>query len=165
VRDESVYKALLAQPLRPDEFLEMDDITVMHCFKIWSKSDDAILAKLCNGLLFRNVYKSIDLSRVADPDRAAAIVKRAESAVADAGGDSTYEVFYDELAETGYEVPIAGDPDSPSEILIVDPTGHARDFAQISPLVQALNQQLMFRRLHVTAEYRDLVQKAITPLL
>jgi HD superfamily phosphohydrolase len=165
VRDESVYKALLGQPLRPDEFLEMDDITVMHCFKMWSNNDDAILAKLCNGLLFRNVYKSIDLSRVADPDRATAIVKRAEEAVSKAGGDSAYELFYDELAETGYEMPVADDPDSPSEILIVDPSGNARDFAEISPLVQALNQQLMFRRLHVTAEYRDVVQQAITPLL
>lgn len=165
VRDESVYKALLGQPLRSDEFLEMDDITVMHCFKIWSSADDAILASLCNGLLYRKVYKSIDLSRVADPDRAKAIVTRAEEAIMQAGGDATYEMFDDELAETGYEVPIAGEPDSPSEILIVDAAGNTRDFAQISPLVQALNRQLMFHRLHVVAQYRDVVQNAIKPLL
>ena len=111
------------------------------------------------------MYKSIDLSRIADPDRAAGIVKRAETAISEAGGDAAYELFFDELAETGYELPIAGDPDSPSEILIVDHSGDTKDFADISPLVQALNQQLMFRRLHVAGQYRETVQRAIKPLI
>ena len=39
--------------------------------------------------------------------------------------------------------------------------GTVRDFAQTSPLVGALNQRLMFRRIHVLEQYRDLVQESV----
>jgi hypothetical protein len=39
--------------------------------------------------------------------------------------------------------------------------GDVRDLAEISPLPRALNQRLMFRRIHVSAQYRDVVADAM----
>src|SRR6267142_788642 len=63
-REHVVHKALLGQSLSPREFNDLDDISIMHCFKVWADGDDATLANLCRGLLFRRLFKVIDLSDV-----------------------------------------------------------------------------------------------------
>src|SRR5258705_11835345 len=63
-REHVVHKALFGQTLSPHEFNDLDDISIMHCFKIWADGDDATLANLCRGLLFRRLFKVIDLSDV-----------------------------------------------------------------------------------------------------
>src|SRR5262249_5477123 len=45
-RENNVHKALLGQRLNIEEFIDLDDVSVMHCFKLWTKSQDAILASL-----------------------------------------------------------------------------------------------------------------------
>jgi hypothetical protein len=47
------------------------------------------------------------------------------------------------------------------EILVVERGGKVTPFGQISPLTTALNQQLMFRRIHFNAEYRSQVEQAV----
>jgi len=42
------------------------------------------------GLLFRGLYKTIELSQVKDTDEAQALVARAEAAVTAAGGEAAY---------------------------------------------------------------------------
>ena len=68
-REDNFHKALLGQKLTIDEFVQLDDISVMHCFKIWTEASDPTLAALCKGILYRRVFKTIDLSRI-EPDRA-----------------------------------------------------------------------------------------------
>src|SRR5580658_1554350 len=50
-RDSAVAKALLGQRFTSEEFRDLDDISVWHCFKVWANSSDATLAGLCRGLL------------------------------------------------------------------------------------------------------------------
>src|SRR5947207_1670582 len=61
--DEPVRKALLGERLTMRQFVTLDDISVMSCFKQWADASDETLAGLCRGLLFRRVFKTIDLSR------------------------------------------------------------------------------------------------------
>ena len=155
-----VHKALLGRRFTVEEFTELDDISVLHCFKVWQSSDDPALAALCRGLLFRRVYKTVDITHV-PADRAKDALAAAGEAVAAAGGDPAYDVFYDEPAETPYEAdskdPCAGD----GQILVLHPSGGLKDFASVSPMTQALNRQLMFRRLHVAAPWRDVVETTV----
>ena len=60
---------LLRAAVSTEEFVDLDDVSVMHCFKLWQASDDPALAGLCRGLLFRRVYKTIDLTHAGDRDR------------------------------------------------------------------------------------------------
>jgi HD superfamily phosphohydrolase len=159
--DEPVRKALLGRPLAHAEFLELDDVSVQHCFKVWSKSDDATLAGLCGGLLERRVFKTIDLSAVDARARVDRIVGAVTAAIEAAGGDREYDVCYDEPSQTPYET---YEPDGAREggqILVRWHDGTLREFASISPISRALNQQLMFRRLHVAPRWRELAEEVV----
>jgi HD superfamily phosphohydrolase len=140
------------------EFVDLDDVAVNHCFKVWTRSDDEVLARLCRGLLYRGLYKTVDLSHLADGQAARAVYARAETAVAEAGGDPAYDLFYDEPADTSYEPYESTAPaDESDAILVKQPDGRLTRFSEISSLPQALNQRLMFRRIHAAAAYRQVV--------
>src|SRR3954469_9168347 len=159
-REDNFHKALLGQKLTIQEFIDLDDISVMHCFKIWTDSADPILAALCRGILYRRIFKTIDLSRV-EPDRATAMARAAENAIDSAGGESAYEMFYDEINDTPYEIYVPDASNAASEILVCDPDGKVTEFASISPMSQALNMELAFRRIHVAPQWKATVEQAI----
>lgn len=160
-RDHGVYKALLGQRLSIDEFTDLDDVSVMHCFKVWTKSSDAPLASLCHGILYRKLYKTIDLSHIEDQIAAAKLVMNAVEAVQRAGGDADYDLFCDEPVDTPYE-PYDRDAASPAEsILIREMSGKLCELSTLSSLPDALNRRLMFRRVHVAAAYKEVVANAI----
>jgi len=159
-RESSVYKALMGQRLTSEEFIDLDDVSVLHCFKLWTQSDDRILAMLCRGLLFRRVYKTIDLTRF-DAPVAARMLASAHDVVTRGGGEPDYELFFDEAEETPYEVYNPRDLHAGKDILVCDNDGKLTTFSAISPLTQVLNRQLMFRRLHVAEEWADEVREAI----
>lgn len=159
-RDSGVHKALLGQRLTMEEFTNLDDVSVLHCFKLWTDSHDTVLARLCKGLLFRRVYKTIDLSHVHYEQESNAVVTHAEEAVKSAGGEAGYELFYDEPADTPYES-FSPDNTAASDIWVCLPSGKLVSIVDLSPITKALNRELMFRRIHVSPEYRDVVLKAI----
>jgi HD superfamily phosphohydrolase len=156
-RDDAVYKMLLGQALTVEEFMELDDVAVLQCFKQWARSDDATLASLCQGLLYRRLFKTIDLSRhdAADVEQ---MVRRAMAAVDAAGGESAYAMFYDQPADTPYttsELP------APSEILVTEANGAVTTLAEASPFIEGLVRQLTFRRLHVAESWMPVVASAL----
>jgi HD superfamily phosphohydrolase len=160
-RENGVYKALLGQRLTMAEFTDLDDVSVNHCFKLWTRSDDEVLARLCRGLLFRGLYKTIELSQVKDAEEAQGLVARAEAAVTAAGGEAAYDVFYDEPRDTPYDTYQPEGSQESDGIVVKNRDGTLTPLSAISPLPRALNERLMFRRLHVAAAYRDVVAAAI----
>jgi HD superfamily phosphohydrolase len=161
-RDDGAYKALTGQRLTIAEFTELDDVSVNYCLKLWTRSDDETIARLCKGLLYRQLYKTIDLSHIRDEAEARAIVDRASEAVAAAGGDPAYDLFYDEPADTPYDAYRADDLESGSEeITVRRADGGVNRLSEISPVPRALNERLMFRRLHVAPAWREPVGRAV----
>lgn len=154
-----VGKALLGRQLEVGEFTDFDDVAVQHCFQVWTKSDDPTLAELCRGLLFRRLYKTFDLTHVQDVERVRSAVTAAEKAVEEAGGDAAYDLFYDEPSDTPYAT---ADVD---QIMVCDREHVLTPFASHSPMTQSLNQQLMFRRIHVAAPWKEVTARAISNVL
>lgn len=161
-REDVVYKALTGQRMTMAEFTDLDDISVQHCFKLWTSSDDVQLAALCRGLLFRRLYKTIDLSHL-EESAAQAAAARSQDAVRSAGGDPAYDLFFDEAQDTPYEAYSPEGDGAGKEIIVQDSQGKLTPFGQISPLTMALNRQLMFRRLHVAPQWKEIVSRAIAP--
>lgn len=164
-REHPVTRMLLGLTLSNREFVDLDDVSVMQCFKEWCAGDDPTLCKLCTGLLYRRLFKTVDLSRLGPAD-AAGVVASAWEAIERAGGDPSYEMFFDEVADTPYKTYAPDASQAGSEILVIDdgPAGTGGgggrrlvEFASISPAAAALNRQLVYRRLHVSPEYRHLV--------
>jgi HD superfamily phosphohydrolase len=159
--DEPVFKTLLGQQLTIAQFTELDDVSVMHCFKLWAAGDDPVLASLCRGLLYRRLFKTIDLSDIDDPAGIDRVVHAVAEAIRSQGGEPGYEMFYDEPADTPYESYQPGQLEATRGILVKTADGSLREFATISPLVSALNRQLMFRRLHVAAQWAGLAKATL----
>jgi uncharacterized protein len=158
-RDSSVYKALLGQRFTIEEFRDLDDISVWHCLKLWVNASDPILAGLCRGLLFRGLFKTIDLTKQMDGQQAQAAMTRAMGAIEEAGGEPNYDIFYDEPTDTPYE--IYGAAGTGEEIMVVESDGKLSRFADISPMTHSLNRELMFRRIHVKGQWAEIVLGAI----
>lgn len=158
--DAALSKALTGQRLTMAELITLDDVSVLHCFKLWTTHDDEILARLCQGLLFRNLFKTIELSPTIPAEEAAHQLKRAVEAVEGAGGDTSYDLFYDEPSHTPYEAVSPDDPAGAGEIQMLDASGQLRPFTTASPFGASL-KHFAFRRIHVKAEYRDAVAAAV----
>jgi uncharacterized protein len=152
--DDPIAKALTGQTLSAEEFTELDDVSVTGCFKNWAHGSDPILARLCHGLLYRRVYKTIDLSRIDDLAVIGKARATAAAAVKRSGGDAVYDLVYDEPADQPQKSP-------EEEILIQQPAGSLVPFASASPMSAALGGVLTFRRLHVAEPYRDAVRAAL----
>jgi hypothetical protein len=161
-RDHPVHKALLGQQLSVAEFTDLDDVSMLHSFKLWIGGEDPTLALLCRGLLFRRLFKVVDLSHLDDEAarEAQAVAKRV---VERQGGDVDYDLFFDEPADTPYtQDGPGGGAFCPSDgILMRDAQGRTHEFSTTSPLVGALNRQLMFRRLHVMESMRTVVEREL----
>jgi hypothetical protein len=154
-REHVVHKALLSQTLSAAEFNDLDDVSIMHCFKVWADGDDPTLAELCRGLLFRKLFKVIDVSALEEA-KAQEAFSIASEVVKKAGGEVDYEIFLDEPARDGDE-----SFESADAILVKGAGGKVSSFAEHSPLVGALNRQLSFRRIHVAEQWRDAVKSAL----
>ena len=160
--NEAAYLAMLGQRLSIKQFNDMDDIAVLHCFKLWANGDDPILAMLCRGLLFREVYKSIDLSHVTDTLLFRKAATALERMIADEGGEPAYEMFEDQAFGSGYES-FRKDKElgGSNEILVRWHDAGLVPFEAVSPLSSVLGQQLLFRRLHVAPQWGDRAAEVI----
>jgi HD superfamily phosphohydrolase len=160
-RDDAVTKALTNRRLSVAEFTALDDVSVLHCFKIWTRSEDATLASLCRGVLFRRLYKTIDLSHLVDAAEFGAKLVAATEAVRAAGGDPAYDLFADEPSDTAYADDEQADGSIGHGIRVRDLAGNVTELSDISPIPATLCRRLMFRRIHVTAALKDVVQRAV----
>ncbi|MEM7807657.1 MAG: hypothetical protein AAF561_06065, partial [Planctomycetota bacterium] len=134
----SVAKVLRGDRLEAGEFGDLDDVSVLSCFKAWRDGGDAALARLSAGLLDRRLFKTIDLADVDAPEAAG-------QAVVDQLGETN--AFYDSAANRSYEPGPAG----------IRVEGGV-DLAEASPLVRSLanlGDEDRFHRLHVDAEHID----------
>jgi HD superfamily phosphohydrolase len=158
--DVALGKSLLGQKLTMPEMIGLDDVSVLHCFKLWTTSDDAVLAGLCHGLLFRKLYKTIELPVEAPPEEVAHMLKRVAEAITAAGGDIGYDFFYDEPSHTPYEAVSPDDPSGAGEILVLDAAGALRPFTAMSSFADSL-KHFAFRRIHIREDFKPLALRAI----
>ena len=130
---------------------------MVHCFKVWTSCGDAVLERLCKGLLYRHLFKVIDLPVEATDRQVEGMIAKVKSAVASAGGDPDYDLFYDEPADTPYDVG-EGEGAHDRQIAVIDEQGQVRPFSSISRWPEALNRQLAFKRLHIAEHYEAIAR-------
>ncbi len=158
--DQTIQAALLGRQLSIEQFTDLDDISMTHCFKVWTRSEDPILSRLCRGLLYRRLFKAIELPADWDDARAGAAVAAVRAAISAGGGDADYDLFYDEPADTLYEMYDQTSRMDVRPIHVIGEDGRGVPFASLSTLPEAFRQQLTFRRLHVDESWEPIVRKA-----
>ena len=91
----------------------------------------------------------------------AALLQRLKRRSQRPGATSAYDLFYDEPKDTQYQTDYPGHDSVAGDILVRTADGGQTTFAALSPLMQALGRQLMFRRLHVNAAYASVVLQTL----
>jgi HD superfamily phosphohydrolase len=95
----------------------LDDVNVLHSLQAVGAIGDKILARLCPGLLYREVYKTIDLSRLNDPAaRPRASRRRPRWRLSEEGRGAGVRAVLDQPSDTPYALAAAG----AAEIMIRD---------------------------------------------
>ncbi|MCW8898263.1 MAG: HD domain-containing protein [Flavobacteriales bacterium] len=85
-----------------DEFANLDDYDIMTSVKVWQKSEDKILAKLCKMMVNRNLYKVvINDSRLAK-DELNAIKEKFSRQLKISEKEIEYFVFQDAIENNAY---------------------------------------------------------------
>jgi HD superfamily phosphohydrolase len=85
-----------------DEFANLDDYDIMTSVKVWQKSDDKILAKLCKMMVNRNLYKVvINDSRLAK-DELNTIKEKFSKQLKISEKEIEYFVFQDAIENNAY---------------------------------------------------------------
>lgn len=85
-----------------DEFANLDDYDIMTSVKVWQKSDDKILAKLCQMMVNRNLYKVvINDSRLAK-DELNTIKEKFSKQLKISEKEIEYFVFQDTIENNAY---------------------------------------------------------------
>jgi HD superfamily phosphohydrolase len=159
-KEDWAFRALAGEEMDMNVFNALDDVGLFGCLKQWSACSDPILSRLCFGVLFRKLYKVVDITAIEDSAKLQSAIQAAKDAVKSAGGDPEYLLFYDEPHDTPYEIYDGQNP--ATDIAIQYPDGRVKSFAEVSPLMPALSKQLMFRRLHVAEEYRSVVERKLS---
>ncbi len=162
--EDAVHSALLGRQLTLQQFTDLDDVSVLHCFKQWAGESDAVLARLCRGLLYRRLYKVIELPVDLSRAETDTLLMKVRDVVAGSGGDPDYDLFYDEPADTPYDLAEGeerGEGEHVRQIAVLDEQGKVVPFATLSSLPAALNRQLFFRRVHVADAYEVLAKQVV----
>ncbi|MGH7179379.1 MAG: HD domain-containing protein [Tepidisphaeraceae bacterium] len=154
----ALRQALAGEALSVAGFIELDDVSLTYALKVWSESDDAVLSELSRGLLFRRLFKTIDLSGLEDPAEARHILEAVTRAVSSDGGQSQWEVFFDEPSETRWQSAGSADDD---EILVRQTDGRLCHLASMSPMIAAMDRELMFRRICVSPRFVDVARQTV----
>ncbi len=161
--DDGLHLALVGSMPHYEAFQDLDDVTILACFKIWATDviDDPVLQRLCKGLLTRRLYKTVQLPPELSPEQAQAAVQRATMAIARVSDDADYLMFYDQPSSTPYESLDASDPAGAKGIYVATTGGLLAGLTDVSPFSAALSQKYVLRRIHVADDYVEMVRNAV----
>jgi HD superfamily phosphohydrolase len=133
-------RSILSGQMSLTSYLDTDDHTVTELMKGCVRSSDATLAGLASGLLYRRLYKCVDVTgHVADQQLARIMEfrERVRAWMLERGIELEYSFVEDTASHTPYQ-PYAPDEEKPARQIFVE--GDGGKVVEISQLSEALMQ-------------------------
>jgi HD superfamily phosphohydrolase len=141
------------------DYLELDDAVLSLAMHAWESCSDPVLARLCERIRSRALYKTIELfgETALEPKRRALALEVARTVAAQAGLDPSATVGLDVTTDTPYD-------DDNDTLVVVLAKGAPRRPAEVSFLLGRLDGEALARvRLIVPPELRDPIAQALEP--
>jgi HD superfamily phosphohydrolase len=154
----SALVSVFSGPTPLDDYLLLDDYTVVEFMKGCEKAADEILRELAGGLLHRRLFKAVDVSGVS----AAAVGEfvLAAQAKIPTGRPGQYTFVVDTPKDTPYK-PYDPDAANPAaQIYVEDVSGPPRELSQMSDTVKELRKQYELVRYYFPLSLRDAMDAA-----
>ncbi|WP_164856283.1 HD domain-containing protein [Lujinxingia sediminis] len=134
-----LLRLLGGEALSTREYLQVDDTDVWMMLKVWQRGDDEVLARLSEGLLNRELYKTVDLPP-GDPVLVARILDRAAEVAREQGLKVDYAVLVDRARDTPYRPYDPSHPRLSAHIPVVERDGGVVPIEQGSDFVHLLGR-------------------------
>lgn len=148
-----------------EDYLSLDETTLWQCFREWSRIGDKVLQQLCQGLIERNLLKTIDFTYIEDTNQIINFKKEADKIVEEKGFLPEYFCIIDEPKDAPY-TPYDPDEEEPKTSIYVDTIGNGlQEITKLSPAIKVLGDKYRFKRLHVPNETRDDIKKLLNKMV
>lgn len=159
-----ILRAVRGEPVRVEDYLQLDDPRLLACMLDWERGRDAVLCDLTRRLFSRALPKTLPLPEEvhAAPIREEALL-RAREIVASAGFDTELYAWLDVPVDVPYREPT---DDSPEGLWVQLKHHPLRRLGDISFLLGELrNKRIERPRLIFPGEVRSAVEEAMSDLL
>ncbi len=134
-----LLRLLSGQKLTNDEYFSVDDTDVWMMLKVWQHADDHALKTLSQGLLMRQLYKTVELDN-SDPVMVARVLDRANEIAVERGLDPDCAVLVDRASDTPYKPYDPSHPHLSAHIPVVERSGDVVPIEDGSDIVHLLGR-------------------------
>ncbi len=154
-----VLQSAFSGAMTLQQYLELDDSTLVQFFKACEQANDNVLNSLGSGLLNRRLYKGLDVTAIEDPAAVADLKAAVDSALRAANISEEYSFVSDSISDTPYK-PYQPLRDQPQTMIYVESgQGSLRELSEISGPVQALKQRYNLLRYYYPPHLRETVER------
>src|SRR5206468_2462884 len=87
-----------------ETFAALDDTDIISAVKVWARSDDKVLAKLCTDFITRKLYHVDITNEPADENAIAALTEKAMKKYSITPHEAQYFVFKDTILNHAYKI-------------------------------------------------------------
>lgn len=140
-----------------DDFLRLDDYSIVEFWRSCERSKDPSLRELGGGLLHRKLYKAIDVTEF-DKSSVAEFFALARDEISRTGLDPDYGLAYDTPTDTPYK-PYDPDEEKPAtQIYAESVAGEQRELGLHSDMVERLKKKYILTRYYFPERIRREVE-------
>ena len=150
--------AAFSGPLSLEEFLRLDDSTVVEFWRSCEAAPDRVLSELGGGLLHRRLFKAIDLTGVDSP-RVVEFDKQARDLLESKKRDPEYALAHDSPADTPYKPYDPARETSAPQIFVEYKPEEVGELSSHSDMVHDLAKRYTLVRYYCPAEVRDELER------
>ncbi|GJQ50914.1 MAG: phosphohydrolase [Candidatus Kuenenia stuttgartiensis] len=176
---DSIMKKLLNnETITVTEYLMLDDVTFLYHFKEWLNCNDKILSDLCNRLLNRKLFKSVDLTgKVGLKKFSTEVMIPLIEQAKDKGFEHKYYIESDVAINTAYKdyylFPKRNenkesidnkntDEEATEQIFVLLKDGSIDEFSRQSEVINTLrNEKIILERLYFPEELKENIRKLL----
>lgn len=146
------FYSLFEEKVTLEDYLKLDEASILFYFQMWEEEDDRILSDLCRRFMNRNLFKYVEF----DPARQYKDLARLETLFTEAGIDPDYYLAVDSSSDLPYDFYRPGEEGERLPIHLLMPNGDLHELSRESAIVEAISgKRRTDHKLYYPADFLD----------
>lgn len=130
------FMPLFNDTMTLEEYITLDEATVMYYMSEWSEESDEVLNDLCRRFMDRRLFKYVEHDENADNPQE---MQELKDLFARIGIDPDYYLGVDSPSDLPYDVYRSGEEGERTPIYLLMPDGHLEELSRCSVIVEAIS--------------------------
>ncbi|WCN38016.1 HD domain-containing protein [Aneurinibacillus uraniidurans] len=136
VHNPKRFMPLFNDTMTLEEYITLDEATVMYYMSEWSEESDEVLRDLCRRFMERRLFKYVEHDENADNPQE---MQELKDLFAEIGIDPDYYLGVDSPSDLPYDVYRSGEEGERMPIYLLMPDGHLEELSRCSVIVEAIS--------------------------